>query len=102
MMHEDQIAVGILGTALSATGAGLSVNEVQALVSIIVTVLGFVISVLIPLIMKLIGKIKEAKKDGKIDEKEMEDIISTGKEILDETNKVIDKVKDDKRAGDDK
>lgn len=101
MMHEDQIAVGLLGTALSATGVGLSVNEVQALVSIIVTVLGFVFSVLIPLIMKLIGKIKEAKKDGKIDKEEMEDIVSTGKEILDETKKVIDEVKD-KHAGDDK
>lgn len=101
MMHEDQIAVGILGTALSATGAGLSVNEVQALVSIIVTVLDFVISVLIPLIMKLIGKIKEAKKDGKIDKEEMEDIVSTGKEILDETKKAIDEIKD-KHAGGDK
>ena len=37
MMHEDQITVGILGTAVSAAGAGMSVNEVQALVSIIVT-----------------------------------------------------------------
>lgn len=101
MMHEDQIAVGVLGTAVSAAGAGLSVNEVQALVSIIVTVLGFVISVLIPLVMKLIGKIKEARKDGKIDEEEMKDIVSTGKEILDETKKTIDEIKD-KHAGGDK
>ena len=101
MMHEDQIAVGILGTAVSAAGAGMSVNEVQALVSIIVTVLGFIISVIIPLIMKLIGKIKEAKKDGKIDKEEMKDIVSTGKEILDETKKVIEDIKD-KHAGDDR
>lgn len=99
MMHEDQIVAGILGTAVSAAGAGMSVNEVQALVSIIVTVLGFVISVIIPLIMKLIGKIKEAKKDGKIDEEEMKDIVSTGKEILDETKKEIEEIKD-KHAGD--
>ena len=78
---------------------GMSVNEVQALVSIIVTVLGFVISVIIPMIMKLIGKIKEAKKDGKIDEEEMKDIVSTGKEILDETKKEIEEIKD-KHAGD--
>ena len=101
MMHEDQIAAGILGTAVSAAGAGLSVNEVQALVSIIVTVLGFVISVLIPLVMKLIDKIKEAKKDGKIDKEEMKDNGSTGKEIIDETKKTIDEIKD-KHAGDDK
>ena len=99
MMHEDQIVAGILGTAVSAAGVGLSVNEVQALVSIIVTVLGFIISVIIPLVMKLIGKIKEAKKDGKIDKEEMKDIVSTGKEILDETNKFIEEAKD-KHAGD--
>ena len=101
MIQDDNIMVGILGTSVSAVGAGLSVTDMQAIISIIVTIAGFIISVLIPLIMKLIGKIKEAKKDGKIDKEEMEDIASTGKEILDETKKVIDEVKD-KHAGDDK
>ena len=94
MMQEDKIMMGILGTSLSAVGAGLSVTDVQAIISIIVTVAGFIISVLIPLIIKLVNKIKDAKKDGKVDKEEMEDIISTGKEILDETKKVIDEVKD--------
>ena len=53
MMQEDKILVGILGTSVSAVGAGLSVNELQAIVSIIVTVAGFIISVLIPLCVKL-------------------------------------------------
>jgi len=56
---------------------------------------------LIPLCIKLYNKIKHAKEDGKIDKEEMEDMVSTGKEILDETKKVIDEVKD-KHAGDDK
>ena len=99
MMQEDKIMIGILGTSVSAVGAGLSVTELQAIISIIVTVLGFIISVLIPLIIKLFNKIKYAKADGKVDKEEMEDIISTGKEILDETKKVIDEVKD-KRADD--
>ena len=99
MMTDDKIMVGLLGTAVSATGAGLSVTELQAIISIIVTVAGFIISVLIPLICKLVNKIKDAKKDGKVDKEEMEDIISTGKEILDETKKVLDDVKD-KHAGD--
>ena len=94
MMQEDKIMIGLLGTSVSAVGAGLSVTELQAIVSIIVTVLGFIISVLIPLIIKLFNKIKYAKADGKVDKEEMEDIISTGKEILDETKKVIDEVKD--------
>ena len=101
MLQEDKIMIGILGTSISAVGAGLSVTELQAIVSIIVTVLGFIISVLIPLCVKLYNKIKDAKEDGKIDKEEMEDIVYTGKEILDETKKVIDEVKD-KHAGDDK
>ena len=93
-MQEDKILVGLLGTSISAVGAGMSVTELQAIISMIVTVAGFIISVLIPLCVKLYHKIKEAKKDGKIDKEEMEDIMSTGKEILDETKKVIDEVKD--------
>ena len=99
MMQEDKIMVGVLGTSVSALGAGLSVTELQAIISMIVTVLGFIISVLIPLGIKVVNKIKAAKADGKIDKEEMKDIISTGKEILDETKKVIDDVID-KSAGD--
>ena len=99
MMQEDKIMIGILGTSVSALGAGLSVTELQAIISMIVTVLGFIISVLIPLVIKVVNKIESAKTDGKIDKEEMKDIISTGKEILDETKKVIDDVKD-KNAGD--
>ena len=98
-MQDDNLYVGLVGTAISATGASLSVTDLQAIISIIVTIAGFIISVLIPLGIKLVNKIKAAKADGKIDKEEMEDIISTGKEILDETKKVIDEVKD-KNAGD--
>ena len=98
-MQDDNLYIGILGTAISATGASLSVTDLQAIISIIVTIAGFVISVLIPLLFKLANKIKAAKEDGKVDKEEMKDILSTGQEILDETKKVIDKI-DDKNAGD--
>ena len=98
-MQEDKILVGLLGTSVSAVGAGLSVTELQAIISMIVTVAGFIISVLIPLCVKLYNKIKGAKEDGKIDKEEMKDIMSTGKEILDETKEFIDKI-DDKHADD--
>ena len=98
-MSEDNLYIGLVGTAISATGASLSVTDLQAIISIIVTIAGFVISVLIPLIIKLTNKIKAAKADGKVDKEEMKDIISTGQEILEETKKVIDEVKD-KNAGD--
>ena len=99
MMTDDNLTAGIFGTAISAAGAGLSVNELQAIISMTVTIVGFIISVLIPLGVKLVNKIKAAKKDGKIDKDEMKDIISTGKEIVEETKKVIEEVKD-KHAGD--
>ena len=99
MMQDDNLYVGLVGTAISATGASLSVTDLQAIISIIVTIAGFIISVLIPLGIKLVNKIKAAKADGKIDKEEMEDIISTGKEMLDETKKVIDEV-NNKNAGD--
>ena len=99
MMQDDNLYIGLVGTAISATGASLSVTDLQAIISIIVTIAGFVISVLIPLGIKLINKIKAAKEDGKVDKEEMKDILSTGQEILEETKKVIDKI-DDKNAGD--
>ena len=99
MMQDDNLYIGLVGTAISATGASLSVTDLQAIISIIVTIAGFVISVLIPLGIKLVNKIKAAKEDGKVDKEEMKDIISTGQEILEETKKVIDKV-NDKNAGD--
>lgn len=100
MFNTDENYIpGIIGTVLSATGAGLSVTDVQAIVSIIVTVLGFVISVIIPLIIKLVKQIKKAKKDGKIDKEEIHEITSTVKEIVDESSKFIDEVSDKDSEG---
>lgn len=90
---DDKLLLGLTGTAVSAAGAGLSVTELQAIISIIITVLGFIISVLVPLVIKLYNKIKKASEDGKIDKEELDDIIETGKEIVDETKKVVDDVK---------
>jgi predicted membrane-bound spermidine synthase len=92
---DDKVMYGIIGTAVGATGAGLSVTELQAIISIIVTITGFVISVLIPLIMKLVKKIKAAKEDGVITKEEMEDIASTGKEIIDETGSLVNQIKEE-------
>lgn len=89
---DDRMVYGVIGTAVGATGAGMSVTDVQAIISIIVTVLGFVISVLIPLCIKLYHKIKDAKEDGVITKEEVDDIASTTKEIVDESSKLIEEV----------
>ena len=92
MMQDDNLYIGLVGTAISATGASLSVTDLQAIISIIVTVLGFIISVLIPLVIKIINKVKDAKADGVITKEEVEDIASTAKEIVDESSKLIEEV----------
>ena len=100
MNNTDQLTCGIFGTVLGAVGAGMSVTEIQAIISIVITVLGFIISVLVPLVMKLVKKIKAAREDGKITKEEMDDITSTVKEIVDESGKVISEVSDKKSEGD--
>ena len=84
--------LGVIGTAVSMAGTGMSVTELQAIISIIVTVLGFIISVLIPLIIKIVKKFKDAKADGVITKEEVEDIASTAKEIVEESSKLIEEV----------
>ena len=95
---DDRTTCGIIGTVVGATGAGISVTDVQAIISIIITVLGFVISVLIPLVIKLYHKIKDAKADGVITKEEADDIASTAKEIVDESSKLKDEVSNKKEG----
>lgn len=96
MDYNEQIAAGIVGTTVSATGAALSLSDVQLWVSIIVTALGFIIGVLVPAICKLVKYIKEAKSDGKIDADEAKEIINQTKEIIDKTvdktEEIVDKI----------
>ena len=95
---DDRTTCGIIGTVVGATGAGISVTDVQAIISIVITVLGFVISVLIPLVIKLYHKIKDAKADGVITKEEADDIASTAKEIVDESSKLKDEVSNKKEG----
>ena len=86
----DRMMYGVVGTAVGAVGAGLSVTELQAIISICVTVLGFIISVAIPGIIKLVKWWKKAKEDGKIDEGELNelgDILQDGKDNLTQLQK---------------
>ena len=99
---DDKMLFGVVGTAVSATGAGLSVTEIQAIVSIVVTVLGFIISVFVPLCIKLYQKIKKAKEDGKITKEELDDIVETGKEIVDKSSNLLREVQETKDAIDNK
>lgn len=92
-MMDNRTIMGLVGTAVSATGASLSIGEIQQIISIAITIIGFIISVLIPLGVKLYNKIKEARKDGVITIDEVQDITNTGKEIINKTESVIDEIK---------
>lgn len=95
-MDDKLITGGIVGTVISAAGAGLSVTELQAIISIIITVLGFIISVIIPTSIKIYNKIKKAKEDGVVtpeERKEIVDEIVDGTKVIAEEGKtIIDKV----------
>ena len=96
MLPDEKILMGIAGTAVGAVGTGMSVTELQAIISIIITVLGFVISVVVPTIIKIVQKIKEAKEDGVVTEEEKKEIfneiVDGTKTIADEGQKVINEV----------
>lgn len=100
MLADDRMIMGVAGTAVGAVGAGLSVNELQAIVSIIVTLIGFTISVLIPAIVKIYKKIKEAKKDGVVTEEEkkeiQKEILDGSKEVITQGKEVIEQIKEQK------
>ena len=98
MGYEDKLMCGVVGTAVSAAGAGLSISEAQAIISIVITVAGFIISVVVPFILKIVKKIKEAKADGHITEDEAKDIMNTviedGKDVLDQAKEITNKNKE--------
>ena len=98
MGYEDKLMCGVVGTAVSAAGVGLSINELQAIISIIITVIGFIISVVVPFILKIVKKIKHAKADGHVTEEEAKDIIDTviedGKDVLDQAKELTNKNKE--------
>ena len=89
-MKNENLVCGIVGGLLGITGTSLSVNEIQGIVSMVCTILGFLIMVLIPRIVALVNKIKKAKEDGKITKEEVHDILSDGKEIVDETSEFVE------------
>lgn len=100
MLGADDVTYGVVGTALGVAGAGLSVTELQAIVSIIVTILSFIIGVLVPVIIKIVNKIKEVKADGVITPEEKEELKNEIKEgintVTDGAKELAEKVKGDK------
>lgn len=100
MTSETSLVCGIVGTSVGAVGASMSVNELQAIISIVITILGFLISVVVPAIVRVVMKIKKAKEDGVITNEEkkeiMQEVINSGNEIAQEGKEVIKTVSSEK------
>ena len=56
MQEDGKLLGGMFGTALSAVGAGLSVTELQAIVSIIATVIGLLITIMTGVVIPVMKK----------------------------------------------
>ena len=91
MINKEITGTGVIGTVISAIGAGISLEQVQQILSIIFTCIGGIIVVASGIIIPLIKWYKNAKADGKITKEEIaeaKEIINAGKENV---KNVIDK-----------
>ena len=89
-MRSEEL-IGLVGTGISTLGTALQVDEVLRIISMIITIIGGVLTLIV---MPLINWYNEAKKDGKIDAKEIKegvDIVSNGIEQVKEDLEKEDK-----------
>ena len=91
MQEDGKLIGGMFGTAISAVGAGLSVTELQAIVSIIATVIGLLITIMTGVVIPVLKKLKKAKEDGKVTVDEAIDMIETAADGLGKAKEEIGK-----------
>lgn len=97
-MDDKVIAGTTVGTILGVAGTGLSVTELQQIISMACTIVGLLITVITAVVIPVWKELREAKKDGKITPEEMEDIAKTTKDGID---KIQDEI-NNKDEGDQK
>lgn len=85
-MNKEVIG-GIIGTSVSATGTAIQTNEILQTISIVLTIVG----TLITITMAIVNWWKNAKKDGKIDEDEINEGLGI---IKDGIEQIKDKTED--------
>ena len=79
---NKEVLGGSIGTALSAVGTAIQVDEVLKYVSLAITIIGGIISMII---IPILNWYKKSKEDGKISKEELEEgvkIISDGIESV--------------------
>lgn len=81
---KNEVLLGGAGTALSAVGTALQVNEILQTISLVITIVGGLVSLVI---VPLLTWYKNAKKDGKIDADEIAEAAKIAKDGIDELTK---------------
>lgn len=93
-MNLKTIIGGIIGNVISFTGLSMTSEDLANITSVIVSIVGLIITIVSVVIIPLVRWWKEAKKDGKIDSKEIKDaadIIQNGIETIASKNKKDEK-----------
>lgn len=83
---NGQVVGGIFGTILSGLGTAIQTNDLLQMISLCLTIIG----TLLTIVMALVNWFRKAKKDGKIDEKELEEGIGIIKDGVDEVQEALD------------
>lgn len=79
---------GLIGASISAMGLPLSTTQAESIISIVCSIIGLLFTITW-YVIKIIKWYQNAKKDGKIDEEELDDlshIIEDGKNEIDKHN----------------
>ena len=84
---NKEIIGSATGTALSLIGTTTQTQEVLQYISLGITIIGGILTI----IMSILAWYKNAKKDGKITQDEIEDIIQKTQDHLDDINDNINK-----------
>lgn len=77
--------IGLTGSLISLTG--INMGEIESIVSIVCGILGLFITIMGVIVIPVWKKIRDAKKDGKIDPEEVEDIVNALKNGMDKIDK---------------
>ena len=89
-MNLKDLTISCIGTFLGAVGTATQTNETLETISLIVTIIGAVISFIV---CPLLSWFNRAKKDGKIDSEEIEELTKGISKGLNEIGDVLDEHK---------
>lgn len=84
---------GIVGTFISSIGTSLQTNQILETISLVLTILGAIITLII---IPVLNWYQKAKKDGKIDTKEIKELSNTLQEGIKDVKEKVEKEKEKK------